>query len=178
MNYLKNRTVYLSGPIEFNVEDWRTSIKKVLEERFGLNVFDPATDPKQVQLPTLHKLREEGKYNELAEIAHGFVRFDLGILDRSDALIAYLPYKMPLFGTVHEIVFSDMKKKPTILICPEGKDKITTWAFGIVNHKYMFGKVDDMYSYLEEVDSGKHKDNDRWYFLYHYYQENGKWKYR
>ncbi len=181
MNYLEGRAAYLGGPIEYDTgEDWRSPVKKVLSERFKLCVFDPSLDPKQNQIADLRRMRQEGNYDQLSEVAHEFVRADLGVIDNATFLIAYLPYKVPVFGTVHEIVSANNAKKPTLLVCPEGKDKITTWAFGFIRHEFMFGSWDTLYDYLQEVADGKHKKNNRWYLMYHYYQENGasQWKYR
>lgn len=178
--YLAGRTAYLSGPIEHDIaEDWRTPVKKVLTERFNINVFDPSMDEKQNKVPLLKKLREEERWDELAEIAHEFVMADLGVVDRADFLIACLPHKTPVFGTVHEIIAaSTQAKKPTLLVCPQGKKGFSSWAFGIIRKEFLFGSWNELYNYLQEVDDGKHKDHRRWYFTYHYFQEGRKWAYR
>ena len=48
-SYLKNRRVYVAGPIEHsdNIIDWRSSVKQNLINKFGLRVFDTIDDPKQ-----------------------------------------------------------------------------------------------------------------------------------
>jgi nucleoside 2-deoxyribosyltransferase len=176
---LKHRISYLAGPLDYATgEDWRTPVKKVLMERFGLNVFDPSMDPKQAQVPKLNQLKEEGKYDELSEIVHAFVRADLSIVDRSDIFIACLPHKVPVFGTVHEIIVANTAKKPTLLVCPEGKHKFAGWPFGFIRHEFMFGSWEDLYKYLQEVDDGLHANNDRWYFINHYSQKDGQWSFR
>lgn len=170
MNYLKGRRVYFGGVIQFDdpTVDWRSPVKTVLRDRFGLNVFDPADDPKQELRQRIVSLKEANRFDELAEIVHGFVRLDLAIVDRADFIVQYLPYRVPTTGTVHEIINSNNAKKPTLLVCPQGKNKIPDWYFGFIPHQFMFGSWDDLYAYLQEVDDGRHQGNNRWYFTYNY----------
>ena len=166
MGYLANTRFYLSGPIEFGTENWRTEPKKVLNEEFGINIFDPFEDQKQQWLPSVHKARIENNYEEMARIAKQFVRKDLCLVDRSDALIAYLPYKVPTTGTHHEIINSVNAKKPTLLICPQGKSLIPIWYYGFIPHEAMFGSWEEAYTYLRDVENGKYKNNNRWSYVY------------
>jgi nucleoside 2-deoxyribosyltransferase len=166
-NPLFGRTCYLSGPIELATDtNWRPGPKKELLDRFGLDVFDPFADPKQQWLGPLKEARENFDYDRMRFIAKKFVRKDLGTVDRSDMLIGYLPYRVPTTGTNHEIITSNDLKKPTLLICPEGKEKIPTWYYAFIRHEFMFGSWAALYDYLDEVAAGKHMDNDRWAFVY------------
>jgi hypothetical protein len=88
------------------------------------------------------------------------------IVQKSDFVTAYVPHGVPTIGTVHEIIFADSIKLPVMLICPQGKKKVGKWYFGIVDHNMIFGSWADYYSYLREVNDGKHKDNFRWSFVY------------
>jgi nucleoside 2-deoxyribosyltransferase len=167
---LKNLRTYLSGAIEHAdpTEDWRTPVKTVLASRFGIKVFDPFDDPKQEKRARMAEYREQHRYDDLADIVHKFVRMDLSIVDRADLVIAYVPYKVPTTGTVHEIILANNAKKPTLLVCPQGKNRVADWYWGFIPHQFMFGSWDDLYAYLAEVDDGKHADNDRWYFSYNF----------
>ena len=166
--YLAGKKLYLSGPIEHDNTDhnWRTEPKKVLTNEFGINVFDPFDDPKQVWGPTLNKAREERDYDTMTRIARAFVRKDLFEVDNSHMLIANIPYKLATTGTCHEIINSNNAKKIVILVCEQGKEKIPAWYFGFVPHESMFGSWNEVYDYLREVDAGKHKHNDRWSVVY------------
>jgi nucleoside 2-deoxyribosyltransferase len=167
MSILKNFRVYLSGAIEFgDGPNWRIEPKKNLTNRFGLHVFDPFDDPKQQWTSVLKKAREEADYKTIRKVAKNFVRKDLCLLDRSDFLIAYLPYAVPTTGSCHEIINSVNSKKPTLLVCNRPKEYLPFWYYGIVPHECMFGCWEDLYLYLEEVNDGKHKDNNRWHFIY------------
>lgn len=168
MNYLKKKRCYLSGPIEHDKPDstWRDVPRKVLVEEFGLKLFDPIADPKQQWVPKLEAAREAEDYKTMRKIGKKFVAKDLGLVDRADLVIACVPRKVPTTGTVHEIINSHNAKKPTMLVCEQGKKHIPAWYFGFVKHKYMFGSWEDCFAYLREVNEGKHKKDRRWSFVY------------
>jgi len=165
---LENSRAYLSGPIEFDSTnfDWRVEPKRVLVERFKINLFDPFADPKQQWVPKLNEARAKCDYETMARIAKSFVRKDLASVDRADFLIAYLPKGVPTTGTHHEIINSVNAKKPTLLICPQGRAQIPIWYFGFVPCEVMFGSWNELYDYLEEVNNGKHTNNNRWHYVY------------
>lgn len=165
--YLKNTNFYLGGPIEHGLEiDWRSDPKRILTEEFGINVFDPFCDPKQQWATKLYEAKEREDWETVAKIAKRFVHKDLTIVDRMDAIISFLPHKLPTTGTVHEIINADERKKPTLLVCLEGKKNIPAWYFGIVRHEYMFGSWDEVYAYLKRVDAGECTDDERWDLVY------------
>jgi nucleoside 2-deoxyribosyltransferase len=167
-SYLTGQRVYLSGPIEHGQpgDNWRTAPKKVLAERFGLDVFDPFDDPKQQWVPALTKAQAEKDFETMVRIARQFVKKDLKMVDRADIVVSYLPRKVPTTGTHHEIINSSNQKKPTLLVCPQGKEFDPLWYYGFIPTEFMFGSWDDLYTYLDEVNQGKYKDNDRWAFTY------------
>ena len=172
MNYLRGKRVYLSSPIEnlstqesLSFNHWRSNLEKFLNN-LGVVIFDPAADPKQQWAPKLREMRESCDYDGMHEISFKFVRKDLQSVGHSDFLIAYLPYKTPTTGVTHEIILSNTNKNPTILYCPQGKQFISFWYYGFINHKYMFGEQDKLFQYLQDVDNGIHKDDDRWWFAY------------
>lgn len=167
-NPLRGARCYLSGPIENDSQshNWRIEPTKVLIERFGVNLFDPFNDPKQQFVPELKKAREEKNYQKMVEIAKNFVSKDLTMVERSDFLISYLPKGVPTTGTHHEIIFSSNNKKPTLLICPQGKEFIPLWYYGFIPPEAMFGSWEEVYTYLDEVNNGHHTHNRRWLFCY------------
>lgn len=168
MNYLSNRRAYLSGPIQYDEtgKNWRIQPTNVLKNRFEIDVFDPFSDPKQQWLPILKKAQEEKDFITMKKVAKSFVRKDLSEVDHSHLLIAYLPYKVPTTGTHHEIINANDRKKPTFLVCPEGKHQIPLWYFGFINPDFMFGSWDDLYDFLEEINQEKHTSNDRLLRIY------------
>lgn len=165
---LKSTLCYLSGPISYDESghNWRIAPTKVLTEEFGINLFDPFADEKQYWVPQLKQAEQDKNYDKMAEIARQFVRKDLCMVDRSDFIISYLPYRVPTVGTHHEIINSTNAKKPTLLVCPQGKEKIPPWYYGFIPHTAMFGSWDDLYQYLRDVNAGLHQNNNRWAYVY------------
>lgn len=166
MGFLTNKKFYLSGPIEFGCENWRDDIIKRLRENFSIDVYDPFSDPKQQWVEKIAEARKNKDYQAIQDIAKKFVRKDLGMVDRSDGLIAYLPYKVPTIGTHHEVINSINSKKPTLLVCPQGKENIPVWYYGISKTDHMFGSWDDLFVFLNEVNKGLHQSDDKWSFVY------------
>lgn len=168
MGYLYGARGYLAGPIECAdpTIDWRSEPKRVLIHDFGINLFDPYTDPKQQWFSKLSKAKEAEEYDAVTMISKKFVRKDLSIVDRADLVIAYLRRNIPTTGTVHEIINSNNAKKPTLLVCPDGKKYIPSWYFGFIPHKNMFNSWNDLYDYLKDVDCGKYMDDDKWSYVY------------
>ena len=168
INPLKDARCYLGGPIENDNtgHNWRTEPSRVLRERFGANLFDPFSDPKQQWVPELMAAQKECNYERMVEIAKDFVSKDLIMVERSDFLVSYLPKGVPTTGTHHEIIFSSDNKKPTLLVCPQGKQFVPLWYYGFIPHTCMFGSWDDLYNYLQEVVDWKHTGNRRWKYRY------------
>lgn len=175
--HLLGKRVYLSGPIQNDTSsvNWREEPKRVLTERFGVDLFDPFCDPKQQWTPTLLKAQEDRNYESMKTIARSFVRKDLAMVDRADIVIAYLPYDMslptphitPTTGTVHEIINSNNAKKPTLLVTNHtDKAYLPLWYYGFIPHECMFAGWDALYDYLAEVDVGLHRGDDRWSYVY------------
>jgi hypothetical protein len=165
---LKNARVYLGGPIENDTSghNWRIEPTKILVERFGVDLFDPFADPKQQWVPQLVKARDECDYETMTKIAKDFVSKDLIMVERSDFLISCLPKGVPTTGSHHEIIFSSNNKKPTLLVCPQGKQHVPLWYYGFIPHTCMFGSWDELYNYLQEVVDWKHTENRRWRYRY------------
>lgn len=168
MDYLKNKRAYLSGAIEFGDKsfNWRIEPINIMTKKFGINVFDPFSDPKQQWIEELNNARISKDYSKIKKIAKNFVRKDLCMVDRSDFLVAYMPYKVPTTGTIHEIVSSNEAKKPTLIVCPEGKENAPVWLWGILPEDYFFDSWSSLYNYLKEVDMGLKDQDDRWHFCY------------
>ncbi len=166
MDYLHGKSLYLSAPIENHTgPNWRTSVKNVLIDRFKLDVFDPFDDPKQNFAAEIEEARKRKDFKTMQKISKGFVRKDLIKVDKTDILVAFLPYKVATVGVCHEIINSNNAKKPTLLVA-EAKELIPFWYFGFIKLEFMFGGWENLYQYLDEVNSGKHMHNDRWSFIY------------
>lgn len=169
MTILANKRLYLSSPIEYCKDaSWRPWVKEVLANEFKLRVLDPNDDPKQKEAVKLPPLKEQGNYGEVRRIVKNFVRMDLSIVDRADIFIAYVPHKVPTTGCVHEIVNSNNAKKPTLLVEGQSKNRLASWYFGFIPDHFMFGKWEELFDFLRDVNAGKYEQDNRWWFLYHY----------
>lgn len=167
MGYLSGQKCYIGGPIENSTEDnWRDMPKRVMQERYGIVVFDPCADPKQNWVPTLKAAREINDYETMHHIAKQFVRKDLCIVDRADFGVWNLPHQVATTGSHHEIIVASNAKKPTLLVCEQSKALLPIWYFGFIPLQYMFGSMNELIDYLGEVDDGKHQDDDRWSYIY------------
>lgn len=165
-HFLKDKLFYLSSPIEFGVDNWRYEFKNNLINKFKINIYDPFLDPKQQWTKQILKARKEKNYDKISSIAKNFVLKDYLMVDKADGLIAYLPYRVPTIGVHYEISRSLNSNKPTFLICPEGKELLPVWYYGIINHKNMFGNFSDFYEYLEKINNGQIKNDDSLLAIY------------
>ena len=73
--------------------------------------------------------------------------------------------QIPTSGTIHEITNANLQKRPPLIVCEDGKNKIPSWLYGFIKHKYMFGSFRELYEYLVEVDIGLCRD-ERWNYVY------------
>jgi nucleoside 2-deoxyribosyltransferase len=167
-NFLNGKRAYLSGPIEHGEgENWRVGPCQFLTDKLGVDLFDPFSDPKQQWVHALKEAQKNKDYELIVKISKSFVRKDLCLVDRSDFIIAYLPHKIPTTGTHHEIINSNNAKKPTLLVTNCGDiSYLPLWYFGFIPVEFMFPTWDKLYSYLEEVNEGKHQHNNRWSYIY------------
>ena len=153
--------------MEHDQLNWRPEPTKILSEKFGLNVFDPHADPKQQWVPALTIARANRDFQEMHRIASQFVQKDMAIVDRTAFGIWRLPYRVPTTGSIEEIISCNRAKKPTLLMCPEGKEFLPFWFHGYKSlGRYMFDSFDQVYTYLEEVQNGLHMTDPRWAFVY------------
>ena len=161
---LQDTKAYLSGPIEFGSgENWRIEPIKKLKEKFGIDVFDPFSDPKQQWVGPLNEAKKNKDYQELSRIARLFVRKDLSIVDKSDFLIAYLPHKVPTTGTVHEVINKSNSKKPTLLVTDmNDMGCIPAWYFGFIPLEFIFPNWEELFEYLDKVNDMSVSVHNRW----------------
>ena len=165
-NPLLGAKLYLGGAIECdNGPNWRIEPSRILSEKFGIEITDPTLDLKQQWAPELAEARSRKDFDKMAKIAKSFVWKDLILINKCDILCSFLKKDVPTCGTHHEITYAHSQKMPVLLV-GNGKENLPAWYFGVINHKYMFGSWEDLYSYLEEVRDGKHADDKRWAYLY------------
>lgn len=163
---LSKKTFYLSSPIEFGTDNWRYEFKDNIIKKFDLNIYDPFLDPKQQWKEQITEARKEKDYDRIESIARKFYLKDCLMVDKSDGLIAYLPYGVATHGVPCEILQSIKANKPTFLICPEGKELVPVWYYGMLSHKNMFGSFNDLYKHLDKINKGLIKNDDSLLYIY------------
>ena len=161
--FLSGKTFYLSSPIEFGTNDWRHDFKEKIIKKFNLNIYDPFLDPKQQWVQQIAEARKEKDFDKMASVARRFYLKDCLMVDKTDGLIAYLPYKIATHGVPCEILQSVKANKPTYIICPEGKELIPIWYYGMISHKKMFGNINDLIDYFDKINNAKIDDDCLWH---------------
>jgi hypothetical protein len=163
MNVLNKTRCYQIGPIEY-CPDSGVSWRQEIEEEFkkmGIITFNPLNKPFIDSVPEGKETTKyykqklaEGNFEEVRNHFINIVSEDLRQVDYSDFVVAFLPEDVKTVGSVHEVVQSNVQKKPTFIICPQGKSKLALWWFGVIHYDYFFDSVADFISYIKEIDSG------------------------
>lgn len=174
MNKLKHSLAYLAGPMD-RVPDggvkWRVMISNKLMQ-MGIGVLNPCDKPTNFAKETEHTrnhtnlLKKDGLFNSVKSIMKPICNIDLRFVDIAHFLVVYIDTDVHMAGTYHELSLAITQKKPTLLMCKQGKNNIPNWWFGVVPNELMFSSWDELLSYLHKIDSGENIDDlNRWRFL-------------
>lgn len=148
---LKNRKVFLSGPMEYAPDggaDWRT----IAEARFtqaGFRVFNPCNISEEVLKP--HGL-DVPKYNELKKTidtnildfaaywsaTQDIINVDLNELRTSDLVLAKVS-KIASGGTSGELTLARHLGIPIVAFCEDPIDTVSGWVIGLSEHLFTAG---------------------------------------
>ena len=91
---------------------------------------------------------------------------DLRLVDISDLLIVNLDLDIHPCGTYEEIFWANRQKKPIIIHMVQGKEHAPDWLFGTVPHQMIYSDWNDIYGYLEHINSSENiNTHNRWYFF-------------
>ncbi len=176
MGLLKNQICYLCGPIDKCPNagtEWRTTITPFLEG-LGIHVLSPCKknikNPPKIagesksDVEYLNLLKSSGKFDEVTEIARWIRNIDLRCTDKADFIIVNYDMNIHMAGTHEEIVTTNRSKKPVLIMCPQGKQHIPNWYYGMLPHEFFFNRWVDLENYLRRVNCGMitHK---RWIFF-------------
>ena len=174
LNRLRGMRTYLAGAMD-RVPDggvgWRKKITPLLEGK-GITVLDPCNKPVQVGIEDsltrekIMRLKESGEYNKIRE-KYGVIRtLDLRCIDVSDFVIASIDINVHACGTYEEIVVANSQKKPVLIWCQQGKAAAPNWLFFMLPHQHIFGSLESLIEYLEEVNENKDSYHyKRWFFF-------------
>lgn len=187
-NRLKLMRFYLVGPMDYDREagrPWRVEMTDWLKQRKGLPI-----DPYHKPLLQIHKeaMEDDDRYEErneiidklskqpyntqlreeLRAIMKPIVHTDLRIVDHADVLVVNLDVEKRPCGTFDETFTGTDQNKPIIVHCPQGVSEIYPWMWGRLPHELFFDKWDDVYSYLDHIDTSPDDKIDllgRWKFF-------------
>jgi nucleoside 2-deoxyribosyltransferase len=168
MGLLDGKQVYLAGPMEYADDrgrDWRDGIAPILQD-MGITVADPCSKEHlfkifsdaikaDVASETLTELKDNEKWKDYANLMRQIRCMDLRIVDKSDFLIARVSIKVPMAGTVEEIVLANREKKPVLLWTDSDTiGDIPGWYFGMLPWQTFFTAQDEIVAYLSLIDEG------------------------
>jgi len=172
-NLLHGEIVYLSGPMEKAADHGKGWRKKLTEELKKINIIsiDPTCKPVsetgdfQEDTRTIKRLREEERWEELAQYVKTFRRADLRYTDLAGCIIAYIDPDIYTCGTFDEIFLAERQHKPRLAIVKGGIQRLPTWLFGVFNHWEVFSSIAECVEYLEKLNSGELPLDDRWVLI-------------
>ena len=112
------------------------------------------------------KLKKNKRYDELSSMMKIIRSVDLRLVDISDFLIVNLDLDIHPCGTYEEIFWANRQKKPIIIHMVQGKEHAPDWLFGTVPHQMIYSDWNDIYGYLEHINSSENINTyNRWYFF-------------
>ena len=163
MNYLKDKSVYLCGPLHAcsnDGKDWRQFITPRLST-YGIKVEDPTKraingvgEVGQDKL-VFQQLIKEKKFEEAKEKFWPLCRADLRSVDKADFLILNYDTLLPTVGTWNEVTCAVGQKKPVLLKYDENQlDTFNIWVLTFIKTGCAFANWNEMFDYLDKVDQG------------------------
>ena len=177
MNKLQNHLVYLIGSIDKSADagrGWREDITPFLQN-LDIGVFNPCdkavfnTDVNKDEtfLERVDKLKTDKKYKEVQKIMQEIVRIDLNFVDLCNFAILNVDPKVHMCGSYAEQTVACLQRKPVIVHCADGIDKIPNWLFGVCDPELFFDSWDNVKSYIQEVcfNSTLDDNNKKWRFI-------------
>lgn len=164
---------YLSGAIDACPNlgvAWREWLSEELWQRYQVIPFNPMEKP--IVIAGEHEKRglrkqwkETGEYTKLAEFVREIRHVDLRLVDKADFGIFYFDMDIPMAGTYEELFWMNRSKKPCLIMCKQGKRVLPDWIFGTIPSVNMFSSWEDLFVYLDAVNTGLMDDLGRWLFF-------------
>ena len=174
MNRLKFHTTYLAGSIDESKSTahlWRQEISQFLWQH-DIGVFDPCNKPLGIQegadfVDYMNELKHNHQYEKVAELMSAIVSADLHMVDLCNFVILAIDKDAHLCGSYNEQTYAALEKKPIIAWCPQGKENIPSWLFGMgMRHGMFFGSLDEVKEYILSIAYDEEIDElNRWRFI-------------
>jgi hypothetical protein len=111
-------------------------------------------------------LTQEKKWAEFKEFGKEIRRIDLRMVDKSDFIIAKIDMDVVMAGTIEEITWANMQRKPVLLWCPQGIQKLAGWFKLMFPMDFIFQGIESLKHYITLIDSHPViSDLGRWRFF-------------
>ncbi len=163
MNLLYGNITYLAGPIDYSKDGgttWRKKITPILNS-MGVAVLDPTNkkiknlSENEENIKKRQQLKKDGNFEELIRLGKPIRHADLRMVDVSSFIIAHIDYDIRMTGTYDEIFMADSQQKPVLIVCKQGREQLADWIWWSFPSEHLFDNFDQLFSYLEDIDSGK-----------------------
>ena len=177
MGRLAYSRVYLAGPISYADDyghGWREYVSKWLQKR-NIVVLNPCDKTKFISneideaddfVKYLQSLKDTGEYDKLGKIVKRIRQIDLRCVDIADWLIVYIDIDVPIMGTAEELFWANRCKKPILVVCKQGINKLNDWLFGCLPIEFFFNSFDEAFGYIKHIDEDVEVDDlGRWVFF-------------
>ena len=113
-------------------------------------------------------MKESGRFDEVVRLMKDIVRVDLSMVDKSDFVIVFLDMDVYTCGSYVEIAHAAMERKPILVVCKQGKNKIPGFLWGLCGgHSTFFSDWKQLKDYIVRVAIADDFDdlNGRWKFF-------------
>jgi len=171
--YLKDAICYLIGPIDYAPDQgvvWRKHIVHACKD-MGIKFLDPTNkvegltkEVKEEQI-RMAEMRATGQWEELSVFMKTVVRHDHRSVDISDFVIMHVDKNVHMCGSYFELQGALHQKKPYYIHVEGGKKETPSWLFGIVDHNYIFGSLNEVINELCKIHTGEQPMNNRWVLI-------------
>lgn len=152
---------YLSGPIDncpnHGVE-WRQFIANELHRR-RIGVLNPCDKPTDYanEDENIHVLKSDcktaGDFDRLTKIMRPIRNVDLRMADLAHFFILNIDVDVHMCGTYGEATYAAIEKKPVLIRCVQGKNKIPDWMYSLHPHELFFNDWESLLAYVDHINT-------------------------
>jgi|TARA_R110000824_G_scaffold167062_1_gene343846 hypothetical protein len=150
---------------------WRQEITPRLKE-LEIGVLDPCDKPSNYATEddntrqTIESYKKAEDFGSVSNIMKPICAVDLRMVDIAHFLVVNLDIDVHMCGSYHEMFVAIGQKKPVLIRCEGGKQRLPNWMFGVIPHDMVFSSWDKLMGYLHHVDSDNTvKHYNRWRFF-------------
>jgi len=173
---LRGALCYLIGPIDYAPDQgtsWREELILQCNNTWKmgvkfLNPTDKVEGLKQevdAEQDKIKAFKRNEQWEELSLFMKPIIRGDHRCVDLSDFVIVYIDKDIHACGSYFELQSALNQKKPYFVLIKGGKGQAPSWLFGILDHNYMFGSLDDLVKSLYKHHVGVIPLSDRWVLI-------------